>query len=83
MCSEQHVRDIAKRLVELEATLEAVKPLYAERDKLTLELVKLEVKTIPLTFLEDERMIEVVDNFAEKNTVFRPAGVRRFEVKIK
>lgn len=31
-------------------------------------------------FLSRSQVVSVVDNFAEKNVVFRPAGVKRFEV---
>jgi len=30
--------------------------------------------------LEDGRRFHVVDNFSERNVVFRPAAVRRFEI---
>lgn len=31
-------------------------------------------------FIARSQVVSVVDNFSEKNVVFRPAGVRRFEV---
>lgn len=31
-------------------------------------------------FIARSQVVSVVDNFAEKNVVFRPAGVKRFEV---
>ncbi len=31
-------------------------------------------------FIAKSQVVSVVDNFAEKNVVFRPAGVKRFEV---
>jgi len=32
-------------------------------------------------FIAPDQVVEVIDNFSEKNTVFRPAGVKRFEAK--
>jgi hypothetical protein len=31
-------------------------------------------------FIARSQVVSIVDNFAEKNVVFRPAGVKRFEV---
>ena len=33
-------------------------------------------------FLAPNQVITIVDNFSEKNTVFRPAGVKRFEASL-
>jgi len=92
------IREKAVRVIQLKAILDANKPLYEELDRLTLELNEtMGVGTIPVTlneketmymhndevkFLSPNQMLTIVDNFAEKNTVFRPAGVKRFEASV-
>lgn len=69
-----------KRVLELQAEIELRKALYDELDKLTLELLEDGFRDATL----DGITLELVDNFAAgKNTVFRPAGVKRFEIKVK
>lgn len=63
------------RIAELLTALEAIKPLYEELDALVVEYVAAH-GTGPTP-----AGIEVVDNFADRNTVFRVAGVKRFEAK--
>ena len=70
-----------KRAAEIKAQLDAVKPLYDELDKITVELAALMVAGREFD-LPDGSVGRVVNNFAEANTVFRPAGVKRFELKI-
>jgi hypothetical protein len=69
------IEKLAKEAIEVMAQLEAAKPLYQRLDELTLALVEAKSKELRAYGLV------VVDNFAEKNAVFRPACVRRFEVK--
>lgn len=92
------VREKMVRIVQVKAILDANKPLYNELDKLTLELRDLVgLTSIPLELNEQERMymhggevkfiepqqvVTVNDNFSEKNVVFRPAGVKRFEADV-
>lgn len=94
----EKVRANAVRVIQLKALLDSNKPLYEELDRLTLELkTAMGVGSIPLTlneketmymhndevkFLAQNQVVTIVDNFAEKNTVFRPAGVKRFEVSL-
>lgn len=94
----EQLRTKAVRLVQLKAALEANKPLYEELDRLTLELKDaMGTTAFPVTLTEQESMylhngeakfiaqnqvITINDNFAEKNTVFRPAGVKRFEAAL-
>ena len=67
------------RILDIQAELDARKALYEELDNLVLEL---RAAGFTSTDLNGMRM-ELVDNFAEgKNTVFRPAGVKRFEMDI-
>lgn len=67
-----------KRVIAIQRELDIRKELYAELDKLTLEL-----RQSGFTCTNyDDQVIELVDNFAEGNTVFRPAGVKRFELQV-
>lgn len=75
--------EVVNRIAEIRNQLDAVKPLYEELDVLTLELQtisgspsstpKYQTNTTPVMY------VSVVDNFLDRNTVFRPTGVRRFE----
>lgn len=68
-------KEIAELLVEAEnidAVLSEYKTLWARRDEITAALVGQDLGKHPWA---------VVDNFAEKMVVFRPVGVRRFELK--
>ena len=91
----EDVRKKAARLIALKAIMEANKPLYEEIDRLILELKdamgvgqflvtlseqeSLLLHNGEVTLLASEQVVNVIDNFAEKNTVFRPAGVKRFD----
>ncbi len=66
------------RVIDIQKELDLRKELHAELDRLTLEL---EAAGFTETTLADLH-IELVDNFAEKNTCFRPAGVKRFELDV-
>ena len=68
------------RVLELQRELDLRKELYSELDRLTLELQQEGFRSQEV----EGMLLELVDNFADgKNTVFRPAGVKRFELKIK
>ena len=66
---------------------------YAERSRRTLsdEVKYLIERALGRTLKEITMLLKgedlsgvslvIIDNFAEKNVVFRPAGVRRFELK--
>lgn len=73
--------EIVNRIAEIKNTLESVKPLYDELDELTGELG--EVAEVNQTLAtNDGRFVTLIDNFADKNTVFRPAAVKRFDVEL-
>lgn len=98
LAAAEAIRIKAVRLIQLKGILESNKPLYEELDRLTLELKDIMGTTafpVNLTeketmymhndevkFLAQNQIITVNDNFAEKNTVFRPAGVKRFEATL-
>lgn len=67
------------RLIELQKELDFRKELYAEQDRIVLELQAEGFQTAEF----EGMVLELRDNFAEGNTVFRPAGVKRFELRIK
>lgn len=67
-----------KRAVEIHLDLEKVKPLYKELDEITLDLVK----TGKTDFESLGIKCQIVDNFLDKNTCYRMAFVKRFELKI-
>lgn len=67
------------RILDIKKELDLRKALYEELDTLVLELQGAGFKQTDL----DGMRIELVDNFADgKNTVFRPAGVKRFEIEV-
>ena len=59
----------AKKIIE---TLDRTKKLYGRLDELTLLLKGQDLSS---------HQLAVIDNFKGKNTVFKPAGVRRWELK--
>lgn len=68
-----------KRVIEIQKELDLRKELYAEMDRLTLELLAGNFSNAELEGLR----LELVDNFADgKNVCFRPAGVKRWEITI-
>ena len=70
-------KQVIELLVEAEniqATLTEYKALYARLDEITASLIGQDLGDTDWA---------IVDNFSEKNCVFRPVGVRRFELKKK
>ena len=68
-------KEITKLAVEAQnilAALEDYKKLYARLDEITLLLKDQKV---------DGSGIAIVDNFSNKNVVFKASGIRRFEIK--
>lgn len=70
--SARKVTELATEAQNILSALEDVKALYSRLDEITMQLKGQDLSCLGLV---------VVDNFAEKNVVFRPAGVRRFELK--
>lgn len=69
---------LVARAVQIKDALEANKPLYDELDEITVQLAALQFSQAPV----GAKVVTLVDNFAAKNTVFRPCGVKRFELKV-
>ncbi len=66
------------RAIALQAKLSEVKELYKEMDEVTELLLKADFKTS----VHNGQTIFMVDNYKDKNCVFRAHGIRRFELKI-
>src|ERR1039458_3624883 len=90
---EELAKALALQITEVQAKLDAVKPLYIELESLTLALKDLMGVGVEVTISEERivmingaavflppQVVKVVDNFAEKNTAFRTAAVKRFEM---
>jgi hypothetical protein len=89
---ERTALEVAKELIKLKALLDSNKPLYDLQEKLTLELkdllkgeevlVEEEMMVITPTgpAFTAPQTVKIVDNFESKNTVFRAAAVKRFEM---
>lgn len=68
-----------RRVLDIQRELDLRKELYEELDRLALELLKDGFQSAQL----DGFMLTLVDNFREKNTVFRTAGVKQYEIRVK
>lgn len=65
------------RAAEILAQLEKVKPLYSELDEITIFLQS----TGTANFEVDGVHFTIIDNFINKNSVFKATAIRRFEIK--
>lgn len=72
-------KQILKRVIDIQRELDIRKALYTELDMLTEQLQAEGFKHAEL----DGMILDMVDNFEKSNTCFRPAGVKRFELKVK
>lgn len=69
----------AKRLKFLLEKIEKIKSIYQEIDDLSCELYKASSNIIKI---DKTSSIEIKDNFASENKIFRTTCVKRFEAKI-
>jgi hypothetical protein len=72
------IEEMLDRVIELHKQIEGYKKAYSELDTITMKLLELNFKTTVFR----GHPIMLVDNFKDKNCVFRTTGVRRFEIKI-
>lgn len=73
---------IIDRIAELKSQIDGMKHMYEELEQLTIQLVKMNTQlNTPIPTFDGNYLI-LQDNFADKNTVFRPAAVKRFDVDI-
>lgn len=80
--SQRRAVRLAKQAFTLQQEIEEAKGLYAQMDEITGELLNDRISEVIFTQDGVRYVLEVVDNFAEKNTVFRSAAVRHYEIKI-
>jgi hypothetical protein len=73
---------LVTRLIEIEGILEGCKPLYDEKDAISLQLNALVGAGPDKALFAGDKVVTVVDNFSEKNTQFRPAAFKRIEAKV-
>jgi hypothetical protein len=66
------------RAAAIKAQLESMKPLYDELDAIVVRVSK----HIQKVHNVGNTVFTIVDNFEAKNTVFRPCGVKRFELLV-
>lgn len=79
MKPKRETKEILARVIQLKNELDARTALYDELDMLAIQLQAEGFKDAVL----DGQIITLVDNFETVNTVFRTAGVKRFELKVK
>tara|TARA_R100000656_G_scaffold124922_2_gene104392 strand:+ start:1315 stop:1581 length:267 start_codon:yes stop_codon:yes gene_type:complete len=70
------IERLAKRAKKITEKLEASKILYKEKEAVVAEILEMGVKE----FETHDFKMEVVDQFAGKNTKFKPAAFNRFEL---
>lgn len=83
-CQTARAEIIARKYEELRAQ---AKSCYDECDRLEAELIGL-LPVGETVVMSDGRNLKIADNFIDangqpKNIAWKPAGVRRFEIKIK
>lgn len=66
------VKELLLEFQKIEKKMEKNKAMYQRLDEIVIKLVGKDLS---------KEKYQVVDNFEEKNCVFRPAGVRRYELK--
>jgi hypothetical protein len=71
---------LARRIIEIKLELDAKDALYKELDTLLMTLQQVVTPGVP--FQIDDQIVTLVDNFNGKNTVYRPAAVKHFDVEI-
>jgi len=75
---ENEIKTKLARLISIQKELDARKALYAEYDLIVTELAREGFTRAEL----DGLICELCDNFAEGNTGWTAAAVKRYEVKI-
>lgn len=84
MSQNNKIKEKLGEVVRITEELERRKALYEELDNLTLELREAGFTAGDYdTGCGEILSITLVDNFAEKNTQFRMAALRRYEIKVK
>lgn len=71
---KKSIRKLVERAHAISMQLDEVKPLYNELDQITLALAQVQDQ-LP------EHGVTMVDNFSDRNSNFKVASFRRFELK--
>lgn len=72
------LKQIAERVLEIQAEIDATKPLYAELDRLVQDLVDREFVECKV----GRSVVRLVDRYADKNTAWKATAIRRFDLQI-
>lgn len=76
--SDKEIGKLVKRAFLISKQLDEVKPLYHELDEITQAL--LNVQALKKDGALEKYGVAIVDQFNEKNTVFRTVGIKRFQL---
>lgn len=76
------VEVLAARAVAISKQLESYKALYEELDTIAAQLKAARGVGVFHAVPSGAMVVTVVDNFEDTNVVWKPAGVRRFELKV-
>lgn len=79
---EEKTKRLASTIISINATLESIKPLYTELDQAVIELK--EIIGLNMLYVESGTHIavQIVDEFAEKNTIWRIQKSQRYIAKL-
>ncbi len=72
------LEQLLDKAIETQLQIDSVKDLYKEMDAIIDKLISSGFETLSYK----GRVISLIDNFKNKNTCFRVAGIKRFELKI-
>lgn len=80
--TKREEKRVARKMLKLLAAKDEGKRAYAQADALLDQLAK----EVPLNHVvrldESGRVAKLIDQFAEKTIVWKPTGVRRFDLKV-
>lgn len=72
--TDNYLKKLIAKAKRLQVQLEQVKPMYSELDQITAIIVKNKSKA-------ERHGVKVVDNFALRNTQFKVAHFKRFDLR--
>lgn len=75
-------RNVLSMVHQIEELKEQAKACYERMDELTEKIGKLLPPGEEVDYPRLQKTVRMVDNFEDRNVVFRPAAVRRFEIKV-
>jgi hypothetical protein len=80
---EEKAQRLVSTIISINATLDTIKPLYGELDQAVLELRELVGLNKFVIEPGTQIAVQIVDEYAEKNTIWRIQSSQRFVAKIK